>query len=613
MVLRAIILGVASAAAYVLIGSTPHAAGSLLQTCLAVLLLGAAIAYWARRKGQPTAAACGRRRPGWLDYGSNAAVVVAVGSAFLWLLSATPQPLESLALAMEQQIRPQAAAARQASTAANAAPQPGNWLWDAESRRPLPKRTNFKPGNRPEVFLRLRDPGDAVELLHGQVYVRAFALGRYERAAWSAFPGTPELLRADAAGFVPLENRPGRPIVHEVFHSSDPKGQNVLTTLQGAVAAQIPQLTRLDAGLYLLPPAPRPSGYEYVASSSPLRLEDLPDGVPVRAWPNAPAVLTELPELGTFTPRLRELATLAAGTGTLPQRLLNLRNHLRTTLQYSLQSNNKRDLDPLENFLFVEQRGHCEYFATAGALLARALGVPARAAYGWAGGTYYESSKLFVFRAREAHAWTEVWLEGYGWVVLDPTPPAALSGDQSRVAPPDEKPPGTERTSAEDPQQDQPPDTAATTAWWLTLGCGVPALGLLLWRGLSRQRATHGAPDARETSVATPHYLTAWRRAAARRGMPMAAGMTLRQHLARLSAQLAFRDELLTYHYATRYEGHPADARREKQLLAKIRHWEHLKSAPQQAQAVEDDDDGGAFVAEHAERQRNPGPQRGDG
>ena len=109
---------------------------------------------------------------------------------------------------------------------------------------------------------------------------------------------------------------------------------------------------------------------------------------------------------------------------------------------------------------------------------------------------------------------------------------------------------------------------------WLTLACTLPALGLWLWRGVRQQRANQGTPDTRPTAVATPNYLTSWRRAAARRGLPMPAGMTLRQHLGRLSAEVAFRDELLTYHYATRYEGLPADTRREKQLLAKIRRWE---------------------------------------
>ena len=575
MILRFLMLLHGAVLAYLLLSGKPAGLAPVLRSGLALLALSPVLVYWLWPKRLKVATAACRQRAGWVDRLAILAVAATIGSGFFWLLSAAPEPLETLALTLEQQLRPQAATARQAAANRNAAPREGNWLWNEHRRRPLPKRTNFKPGNRPEVFLRLRDPGDVAELLQGQVYVRAFALSRYEQAAWGVSPGTPEILRADAAGLVHLGSRSGHAIVHEVFHSHTDTGQNVLTALQGVVAVEVPELTRLDEGLLLLPPPPQPSGYEYVASSSPLRLEDLPEGAEIPPWPQSPAVLTALPETGNLARNVRALAAVAAGTGTTPQRLLNLRNHLRTTLHYSLESSNPNDLDPIDNFLFAEQRGHCEYFATAGALLARALGVPARIAYGWAGGTYYEEGNTFVFRAREAHAWTEVCLAGYGWVVMDPTPPTALRGDQLRVARPDEKPPGIGTTPDDTP--DPTPLAAAAparVACWLTGCLMVPALGLLVWRGRSHRRAAEGAPDAREAVQGTPHYLSAWRRAAARRGVPMPAGMTLRRHLTRLPQPLPVAAELLAYHYAVRYAGARPDPRREKHLTAAIRRWE---------------------------------------
>jgi hypothetical protein len=208
--------------------------------------------------------------------------------------------------------------------------------------------------------------------------------------------------------------------------------------------------------------------------------------------------------------------------------------------------------------------------------LARTLGVPARIAYGWTGGTYYESTNTFVFRAREAHAWTEVCLDGCGWVVMDPTPPTAIRGDQPRAALPDEKPPGIDASYDDTPEPaTQVTASPARVGWWLMCGLTVPALGLLVWRGIGHRRAAIGTPDARDTVLGTPHYFSAWRRAAARCGMPMPAGMTLRRHLAQLPRPLPERDELLGYHYGIRYGGASPDPRREKQLLAAIRRWEN--------------------------------------
>ena len=271
----------------------------------------------------------------------------------------------------------------------------------------------------------------------------------------------------DPAGFVRFTDRPSLAIAHEVFHSADPSGRTPLIGLQGMVAAKVEPLERMADALHMLPPLPPDaSGYDYLVISKPSLISDLPaDANPATA--DVPGHLRALPTAGTLATRLRELARLAAGTGTTTEQLANLRTHLRTTLDYSLETTNAQNLDPLENFLFDEQRGHCELFATAGALLARSLGVPARVTYGWSGGRYFDAANLFVFRARDAHAWAEVWIDGHGWVVLDPTPPGARDAPNPSVADPGETVPGTDDEILSEDDGEFAGTELPRSAWWL--------------------------------------------------------------------------------------------------------------------------------------------------
>jgi protein-glutamine gamma-glutamyltransferase len=79
---------------------------------------------------------------------------------------------------------------------------------------------------------------------------------------------------------------------------------------------------------------------------------------------------------------------------------------------------------PLVGFVTKTHTGYCQYFAGAMALMLRYLGIPARVAVGFAGGTYDPNQHLWNISDREAHAWVEVWFKGYGWLPFDPTPPA---------------------------------------------------------------------------------------------------------------------------------------------------------------------------------------------
>ena len=78
------------------------------------------------------------------------------------------------------------------------------------------------------------------------------------------------------------------------------------------------------------------------------------------------------------------------------------------------------------------RRGFCEQFAGAFAAMARAVGLPTRVAVGFAPGVYDEGSGEFSVRARDAHAWPEVWLAGLGWTQFEPTP----AGDEPGQADP---------------------------------------------------------------------------------------------------------------------------------------------------------------------------------
>ena len=79
----------------------------------------------------------------------------------------------------------------------------------------------------------------------------------------------------------------------------------------------------------------------------------------------------------------------------------------------------------LVNFVTKTHAGYCQYFAGAMALMLRYLGIPARVAVGFAGGTYDPNRRLWNVTDREAHAWVEVWFKGYGWLPFDPTPAAS--------------------------------------------------------------------------------------------------------------------------------------------------------------------------------------------
>lgn len=99
-----------------------------------------------------------------------------------------------------------------------------------------------------------------------------------------------------------------------------------------------------------------------------------------------------------------------------------IETYLREHYGYTLQLPSSTPPDPIADFLFVRRRGHCEYFASAMAVMLRTAGIPSRVVNGFSGGEFNDITSQYVIRASDAHSWVEAYIPGEGWLEFDPTP-----------------------------------------------------------------------------------------------------------------------------------------------------------------------------------------------
>lgn len=137
------------------------------------------------------------------------------------------------------------------------------------------------------------------------------------------------------------------------------------------------------------------------------------------------ATFLQLP--ATFDARVTQLAReITANATNGYDRARAIEQHLRTRCAYTLELQRGNELDPIVDFLFETRRGHCEYFASAMALMCRSLGLAARLAGGYHLGEYNDINNTYIVRQADAHAWVEVYFpQTETWVEFDPTPGVA--------------------------------------------------------------------------------------------------------------------------------------------------------------------------------------------
>jgi hypothetical protein len=131
------------------------------------------------------------------------------------------------------------------------------------------------------------------------------------------------------------------------------------------------------------------------------------------------------PRVAALTKELTAASTNRYDTARLVEAYLQ--NEFGYTLEQKAGGN-----DPLADFLFNVREGHCEYFATAMAMMLRTQGIATRIVNGFQRGEYNDTADVYVVRQRNAHSWVEVYFPGTEtWVAFDPTPAAGQNRESS--------------------------------------------------------------------------------------------------------------------------------------------------------------------------------------
>ena len=258
----------------------------------------------------------------------------------------------------------------------------------------------------------------------GSLYFRGLALDRFDGRGWQLSDDRRTLLsaRGGSEGAPPPRELPWQveleitlePLDSKViFHVADAAG----------IYGDFPTMEAVSTDGFYVPGPARRRTYRVFAELSPPDPAVLRSLDPAAAPGALAARYTQLPP--DLSPRIEELAReWSAGARTPLDRLLLLQEQLSGFL-YSLDQAPSAYDDPLLAFLDDVQEGHCEYFASGLAVMARTLGIPSRVVNGFAGAEWNPVGEYWVVRQLHAHSWVEVWFPGEGWVLFDPTPARA--------------------------------------------------------------------------------------------------------------------------------------------------------------------------------------------
>ncbi len=223
---------------------------------------------------------------------------------------------------------------------------------------------------------------------------------QWSRRNWDSLPAPPGSLKSES----------GSPAIAYTV-SLEPTERRYLPVLDWPRSAQAPFFLTSEASLYSDKPVQDLLEYRAVAwpAASPQtglsklqqrRALALPDGLNPRSIALAKQWRAESTDERAYIERVLQW--------------------INSEFSYTLATE-EPGLNGADEFLFDQKAGFCQHFSSAFAVLMRAAGIPTRVVTGYAGGYKNPYGDYWVLYQRDAHAWNEVWLDGQGWIRIDPT------------------------------------------------------------------------------------------------------------------------------------------------------------------------------------------------
>jgi len=302
-------------------------------------------------------------------------------------------------------------------------------------------------GDKPLLDTRNRD-GDVTEVVSPLVDIRSRLVNRGNVELFTVdtkvprYLGLTSLAQFDGTRWTPLPEdlRTADGSLAQPPPDSNPVLQRITVTRLGgpyAPAARTPASASWSgrtlrygdqSGALIVSDGLQP-GYQYQVTS--YDFDPSPDELRSASVNNPPnPIYFQLPP--NLPSEVRNLAaSLTAGQPTAYDKARALQDYFRTNFEYSTLVQRGHSDDAMLNFLAIK-KGYCEQFSATFAAMARAVGLPTRVMVGFTPGIL-RTDGLYHVAGRHAHAWDEVWFDGIGWVLFDPTPGRGAPGAEDHT------------------------------------------------------------------------------------------------------------------------------------------------------------------------------------